>query len=306
MKLSRRVPVLTSLVLPMLALSLAGCPDPDPDGPVPCPAIAQVEQRNPETGICEARDQWDCDMGPRPGEPMPLMAPELPWAACYTACEQLDEAACDASDTCQTAYIDGSFWGCWETTLYYVAEGACGELGAMDCATREDCNPNYYHSDVLPGGPSGQDEGAYSTRFNGCTADGAVPSLTCANVLCNIGTQCEMLNSNGETCFEDEAMPPDCQPVCVPVTVEPGSCYGDVSCDGPPGDCPDGTLPGIADGCWTGYCIPLAACEPPPSCDAVASEVACISREDCAPLYQACGPAEFCPTGYKYWGCTGA
>ena len=259
MKLRTSRLLTSSAVLPLLALSLAACPDPDPDGDVPCPNTPQVEQRNPDTGICEIRNQWDCDMGP--GGPAPTMEAAIPWAACYTACEQLDEAACDASEICQTAYIDGGYWGCWETSPYYVAEGACGELGAMDCATREDCNPNYSALEVVPGGPNGEGDWSNTTQFEGCTADTATA---------------------------------------------PGSCYGEALCDGLMPDCPDGTLPGIADSCWTGYCIPLEACEPAPSCDAVGSEGACISRDDCAPLYQVCGPAEFCPTGYKYWGCTGA
>jgi hypothetical protein len=45
-----------------------------------------------------------------------------------------------------------------------------------------------------------------------------------------------------------------------------------------------GTTPGIRNGCYTGYCIPLNQC-PFVACESVASEVSCIARTDCSPVY---------------------
>src|SRR2546430_11136804 len=42
-----------------------------------------------------------------------------------------------------------------------------------------------------------------------------------------------------------------------------GTCSGVVMCDLASPACPGGTPAGIANGCWTGYCIPTADCGSP-------------------------------------------
>ena len=70
-------------------------------------------------------------------------------------------------------------------------------------------------------------------------------------------------------------------------TPDPGKCYGEVLCDGPPPTCPPNTLPGVLDGCWSGYCIPVDDCEPPPvACASIGDETTCVDRFDCTPLYE--------------------
>ena len=66
----------------------------------------------------------------------------------------------------------------------------------------------------------------------------------------------------------------------------PGLCYADVTCDAPEPDCPPGTAPGIANGCFTGYCIPLDDCESQVACGEITVEMTCIARPDCTPLYE--------------------
>ncbi|MBK9070568.1 MAG: hypothetical protein IPL79_06155 [Myxococcales bacterium] len=293
-------------VLGLVVVALGAClvPTEDVTAPPPCPDIAYAPERNPETGSCENRNEWDCNMGPQtggPGGPMPPTAPMQAWAACGTVCEQLGEADCDANGSCQTAYIDGSFWGCWEINYSLAWEGlvSCDQLDASMCSGSSECNPNYVTLEVFPDEQGNWD---LATAFDSCSADTYVPPLSCANVLCNVGTHCELIDPNGEVCFEDEATPPDCQPACIANGDEPGTCYGDVVCNAAPPACPGETLPGIAFGCWSGYCIPVSACEPAPMCEAVSGEASCIARPDCAPLYQQCLPTEDCM--YKYWGCT--
>ena len=79
-----------------------------------------------------------------------------------------------------------------------------------------------------------------------------------------------------------------CYGYCVPDdTPDPGNCSGEVFCDALPPACPADTLPGIKDGCWTGYCIPLAQCEDLPiACAEIGNESQCIDRADCTPLYE--------------------
>jgi hypothetical protein len=45
-----------------------------------------------------------------------------------------------------------------------------------------------------------------------------------------------------------------------------------------------GTLPGVVNGCWSGYCIPTYSCEIA-ACETLSSEAACSARGDCTPVY---------------------
>jgi hypothetical protein len=74
---------------------------------------------------------------------------------------------------------------------------------------------------------------------------------------------------------------------CAPETSipDPGSCVGPITCTTPQPTCPANTLPGRRNGCWTGYCIPIADCDQLPACSEL-NEMDCIGRTDCAPIYQ--------------------
>lgn len=65
----------------------------------------------------------------------------------------------------------------------------------------------------------------------------------------------------------------------------PGSCTGEIGCRAEPPNCPEGTTPGIIDGCWSGFCIPLDQCEALPTCDGQAEE-SCVASGNCDPIYQ--------------------
>jgi hypothetical protein len=66
---------------------------------------------------------------------------------------------------------------------------------------------------------------------------------------------------------------------------DPGECTGEVLCDEIGPDCPANTVPGIKDGCFTGYCIPLDECESLAACNTLAEDT-CVARSDCEGLYQ--------------------
>lgn len=283
---------LTSLAL---TLSMSGCvfsSERDDDDDYTCAAAAPAPERNPQTGQCETRGYYPCEgdvlLPEAPKGPTQYLEPLEPWAACYGGCEGQDEGSCRNDASCQTAYLDQDYWGCWELNTQLVTiDGDCASLNAAACSTRNDCVPVYNQLEVVP--DPNTDEWGNSTLFARCDAESGdqPPPLSCANVLCNVGTHCEERPEG---------------PACVPNQQDPGSCYGDTFCDGLPPNCPDGTLPGIIDGCWSGYCIPQNACEPAPSCQSVANEATCINRQDCLPLYVACEPNENCQ--YKYWGCS--
>jgi len=75
---------------------------------------------------------------------------------------------------------------------------------------------------------------------------------------------------------------------CVPVEPEPPTCQGEVTCSDPPPSCPDGTNPGIVNGCYNGQCIADADCPdgPPIFCSDHTTEAECIADEGCEPVYR--------------------
>ena len=229
----------------------------DDPHPHPCPAIAPAPERNPATGECEIRDGWACDQSGPSMEQAPLGEP---WAACYSACEELSDAACQETSGCQMAHFDpdGGYdllgespLACWAVIPGTSVTGDCFGLDAWSCATRDDCRPVYWPAGELT--PASPDDGM---EFSYCTAEH---------------------NANW-----------------------PGDCYRDAICAMPPPSCPTGTLPGVGAGCWTGYCIPLEACEAAPACEGL-GEATCLSRSDCDALYVACEPNEDC--AYEFYGC---
>ena len=51
--------------------------------------------------------------------------------------------------------------------------------------------------------------------------------------------------------------------------------------------CPANTLPGVLDGCYSGFCIPEALCpdEKPFECRDAASETECMDAVSCEPVF---------------------
>jgi hypothetical protein len=115
-----------------------------------------------------------------------------------------------------------------------------------------------------------------------------VPDQDCTTVDCGPGYQCV------EQC---NALVGPCQVQCVPVDHDPGQCYGSVTCTSPPPLCPASTTPGVANGCYTGYCIPIAACMPndPGQCYAT---VTCTAAPPQCPSGTLPGVTNGCYTGF--------
>src|SRR5690606_25148411 len=63
------------------------------------------------------------------------------------------------------------------------------------------------------------------------------------------------------------------------------TCNGEVSCERLPPSCPVGQVPAIDDGCYTGSCIAISACEAAPACEALQHEGDCLRGSNCEAVY---------------------
>lgn len=185
---------------------------------------------------------------------------------CYPACEP-DSGACGdlqcaPGQRCGEQCVDvcedpgaGGMGVCWtECFPTCIDEGQTCEDG-QTCPDGSHCSTS-----CLPCDPANGDAGGMCGCVTTCE-----PDLNgCAAALCGPGTHCE------ESCFPCDPLPdgsgceqPFCQVECVPDQGhDPGECYGEVACDALPPACPEGSVPGILGLCWSGFCIPEAACDP--------------------------------------------
>jgi hypothetical protein len=173
------------------------------------------------------------------------------WGTCEGQCTGLDEETCMATSACRAIYVGGgdalTYADCWAVdTTGPIQGGGCDGLDATTCSMHDDCSAVHE-----PACPDGDAAGIEAPEPVDCTTPGAF----------------------GFCIAEGE-------------TGGPGECEGEVTCDGLLPDCPEGTTPGIADGCYTGYCIPLEDCDGAPACAELADESSCVDRADCVPIYE--------------------
>ena len=298
-------PLLT-LALPLL---LAACIFPEDRHCVDYPPTEPVplqEQRDPQTGLCEAfgggeyggfsvcdDDQW----GGAEAEGAPAW--NQGWAVCYQQCEGLDEATCLGTSACRAAYLaddvyqarEQSFYECWGTAPSGPIQGGdCAGLDAQECSMHDDCSAVHGVYDIHG------DEGGWTTSiadFQSCIDEdvmqGCYGDTECGDGFhCNADTECLPSPScGGSNGVGDAPCDTACYGFCVPdENPNPGTCTGDLSCfDTLAPNCPIDTVPGILDGCWSGYCIPVDDCSSVAECPAL-SESDCVLRSDCNALYE--------------------
>ena len=267
----------------------------------------------------------------------PVAVP-APGSYCSGACEGLDENTCSTTYGCHAAYeetgpypdvVDSSgsqtqFAGCWDIQpLNPIEGGDCTQLDAWTCAQHDDC------VSIFGGVAAAGDQAGYG-YFAQCAAE--TPTDACAGIDCGVGATCETQcypcdptdGSNGcmsgcgavcvpdQTCDNVDCGPGytcaetcdsssgQCFPSCYPSgPTNPGSCTGDITCQSSPVPaCPANTVPGIENGCYTGFCIPTSACGPadPGSCDA--SGVTCASAPPACPATTVPGVTNGCWSGF--------
>lgn len=228
---------------------------------------APLELRNPETGLCEyigGGGGWcdpNCGACDQPAEADNAAVALPSWGYCSSFCSGLDEATCLDTQGCRGGYIDTcppnadcditslQFYECWSVDMTGpVSDGSCEGLDAWSCSQHDNCRAVHENACGTTTDPNGDAE----------EPGLADPIPTCLGYF--------------QTCLPETP------------EVELGNCYDEVTCRALPPECPVGTLPGVINGCWTGYCIPEAQCEAPPTCDAL-TEPQCIGRSDCDTLY---------------------
>lgn len=320
----------------VLCLALSGCSlywggdDDDVCNGVAYPeGGASQPLRNPDTGVCDyggggGGGYYCCgDSCTDEGYGYGADVPARDWGACETYCDALDENSCISTTGCHAAYLDQgldalvpytTFLGCWATAPYSTSGiGTCIGLDAQGCSERDSCSMVYY------GGPDDsiaqKFEQCVDEQYAGCGIDigcptgshceqqcetcdsmgcndtcypTCVPDQTCDSIDCGTGYQCVV------AC---EDSPDSCWPTCVPVGNDPGQCTGTLTCNSAPPTCPANTTAGIANGCWTGFCIPNAACggQDPGDCYAT---VTCGATPPSCPTGTLPGIVAGCYSGY--------
>jgi hypothetical protein len=284
-------------------------------------AIAATNQRDPLTGLCSEVTYPGgtcgdpCAPTPCAGADVPAMQP-MP--ECDGPCAGLDEQTCLATPSCHAAYDAKdniqAFDSCWDIAPFAPSEGGdCTQNGAYSCALHDDC------VSVMVPGPDG------TPSFASCQAEGVT---TACNIDCPVGSHCEHMctpcdpgpngmctSSCSATCVADQACANvdcgpgytcedtcdaagNCFPTCVAVTPpDPGSCTGAINCNSAPPACPANTVPGIANGCYTGFCIPKTQCGGDPgTCDG--NGVMCNIAPPQCPMGTVPGVLNGCWSGY--------
>ena len=153
----------------------------------------------------------------------------------------------------------------------YCANGKCTEGGF--CSQNSDCGPGYYCDTNR------------SSCTPGCTADTDCPqgqycdaSTSQCTASCSCTTDAQAVQQGFGYCDESRG-------TCMPGSDPNGSCAGQVTCTTAKPTCPSGQVPTISNGCYTGNCEAISACDAAPVCANINDEQDCLSRTDCAAVY---------------------
>ncbi len=176
------------------------------------------------------------------------------------------DTGCNADEDCP----EGSF--CDEMAGVCVGSGQCTD--DTQCPVGMACNVERGTCEPVPCTSDDQClEGCYCNEDTGACEE----SGTCTeDADCGEGFECDTGRATCVPCENGTCDDPD-----------PGLCYGEVVCDVVAPSCPAGSLPGVLDGCYTGFCIPEAVCpdEPPFECRDATTEAECDTYSFCESVF---------------------
>jgi hypothetical protein len=233
----------------------------------------------------------------RPGEVCVMACPDAPGAkfdgACSIQCIP-DQQSCHTvdcapgyhcEDTCRECPPTADCAGLYlcETTCQPDVVTSCDQV-ACEIGSHCELSCTRGPQPVHPSQPAIMD-----TCVATCVLD---QPRDCASTTCPVGSHCE------QRCFNAPGGPATCDVQCVPdPIVDPGSCAGPINCLTGEPSCPSGTVAGIANGCWTGFCIPSNECGPrdPGTCN---DAVICALPPPQCPVDTVAGVRNGCWSGY--------
>jgi hypothetical protein len=274
-------------------------------GPCPEIAIAPLPDWGSCYSSCESLDESSCLTATgcyaayidnlNGGHVPPGTAPTFrgcwqvaPSGPVHGSCTNLDAQECSRHDDCSALFVDT--FGPADEVLSTSFERCAPEPTSTGCSA-VDCGPgSHCEEQCYPCGPNQDCAGTCQSM--------CVPDDSCATVDCGPGYTCvETCSGMGGNDAPGSTPPGQCFPSCVLVnTGEPGSCTGAINCQALPPACPANTTAGIANGCYTGYCIPLSACGPtdPGTC----GTAACATPPPQCPANTVPGVTNGCWSGF--------
>ncbi len=213
--------IATLAILPACQIYFNGDDDDDPcDRPIIQEGYSH-RLVNPDTLACQTFTQPGCDEACGPCPAGAIYVP--PWGECSSPCVGLSESACLADDQCRVARSYNDYYAPYSTADDYMG-----------------CYP-------LNTGPAPDVE-----RCEGLDAEQCAWQSDCSALYDGAPGQCNAFAP--EQCIGAQFKE------CITETrTEAGECVG-ASCRQAPPSCPSGTTPGVANGCYTGACIPFQFC----------------------------------------------
>lgn len=193
-----------------------------------------------------------CDLAEPASLPAPLRNPEA------LTCDQLGGGCNPECGPCAETTKGGAqdlaplpTWGTCGSSCETLTEGACA--ANAECRVVKDAR-------CAIGGDC-------ATDFVGCfPIDNAPdPTVDCFAArdgwTCSRSAACTALHRTDFACqARDSAQCERPFALCIEEGKDPGRCES-AACDRAPPNCPSGTVPGVATGCYTNACIPLALCD---------------------------------------------
>lgn len=202
---------------------------------------------------------------------------------CAAGCYCAGDRTCQEAGFCSTDADCGTGFKCDPDRSSCVPDtNECTK--DSDCATDKTCDLATYTCVPRPMAACGDGTiNAGEVCDDGNTVDGDGCSKNCkSNEQCGNGV---VDTSKGEQCDDANMVNTDaCTNLCK-LPPSPGSCAGVVTCNIVPPVCASNRVPLVLDGCYTGVCELITACDVPPTCSAIRSENACASRDDCDAVY---------------------
>ena len=127
-----------------------------------------------------------------------------------------------------------------------AADPACRVVTDARCEIQLNCLTNFVGCFPIDTQPN-QSVDCFRADAQDCSRSNQCTALHSSN-------GCDPVSGSCESPFE----------LCVPEGTSPGRCWDQVLCDAIGPECATDQTPGIANGCYTGACIPRHLCEPAP------------------------------------------